>query len=216
MSYAGGNEIVTKSLILNDTIKEKLKSINSRSRYSIGSTNKNLHLYAPQANVLDGQFRICYIAGDSDSIIVSEYHNPRGDKYSALFHILADILYEKGIQSINNSKKGLSFKIVEGQLDLFVEACREVIELLEADCLILERSNEFFSINIRENGEKIDLYYYKFYYKIKKIINPYKIIAEEISQTKILKEIDQIIEKLSNLTALCNNKKNEINTIENI
>ena len=218
MSYAGGIEIVDKSQTISDAEKEKLKKI--QGKFSIGSTSKNLHLYSPKAEVLDGRNRICYIIGNQDELIISEYNSPRGDKYSALYCVLIDILHEEGFKSYKGDSGEVKFNIHLSEVDLFVQSCNKVIELHLNDMLEVKVSNEFYTISRKnEDGENYNEYFFKTFYINKNneiLVNPYKLIAKKIVSVKTNDELLNISSKLNNIKTLLENKKLELETIENL
>jgi len=218
MSNAGCTEIVDQSVTISDVVKEKLKKINGK--FTIGSTSKNLHIYSPVADVLDGRNRICYIVGNQDELIISEYNNPRGDKYSALYTILIDVLHKEGFKSSKGDTKETKFTVQLSEVDLFVEACNQVIGLHLGDMLELKVSNEYYSISRKgDNGENYNEYFFQTFYTYKsgqQIVNPYKLIAQEVVTTKNFEELSIIGEKLNTITKLLDNKRLELETIDNI
>lgn len=218
MSYAGGTEILDRSIRISDAVKKKLQKIDGK--FTIGSTFKNLHLYSSQAEVLDGRSRVCYIVGNEDELIISEFHNPRGDKYSALYPILVDVLHEEGFKSHKGSCKEVKFIVHFAEVDLFVEACNKVIQLHLNDLLELRVSNEFYTINRKdEHGVKHDEYFFKTFYTYKDnqtAANPYKMIAKEVVIATTAEQLSSISDKLTTIKTLLDNKRLELETIENI
>jgi len=86
--------------------------------------------------------------------------------------------------------------------------------------LELKVSNEFYTISRKnEDGENYNEYFFKTFYMNKNneiLVNPYKLIAKEIVSAKTNDELLNISSKLNNIKTLLENKKLELETIENL
>ncbi|MCB2362185.1 hypothetical protein [Clostridium estertheticum] len=209
-------EIIDSSTVLSNMVKVKLKRMNAK--FTIGSSKKNMHIYEESANIMDARARLGLIIGHENELVLGEYNSPRGDKYSALFDILKEILYKKGFKSYQNKNNEVRFNIKFEKIDIFVDCCNEVIALNQQNKLELKVSNEFYTISKKKNNENFYEYFFKTFYTYKPdkiIVNPYKLIAQEIISATP-EQLSDISDKLDTVNTLLENKKIQLATIQKL
>lgn len=150
VKYAGSSSILSQANGISNIFTNKLTNINGI--VSLGGNYQNAHLYIPTTNTLDSKNRLCYISQKSNSqLLVKEYYDPRGSKFSSLFSILYDRVYAANSFTFN----GKSFIVDLKNINIFINIVNDIFT---------DHANGKFMLYKYDQPEKIfvkgNYYYY--------------------------------------------------------